>query len=176
MTRNKESHYPFWYLLPSFLFLVKTGYRTLCLNCLLTCLRVSMAVLKHQDEKASWERKGLFSLHSHIVVHHQKEVRTGTQAGLEPGGRSWCRGHERVLLPVLFPTFCSTCFSCSACFLLELRTTRPRMASPIMGWALLHWFLVEKIPYSWIHDSWYTTWHFSPFIVKIIPCYTINSL
>jgi hypothetical protein len=29
--------------------------------------------------------KGLFSLHFPVVVHHQKEVRSGTQAGLEAG-------------------------------------------------------------------------------------------
>jgi len=27
----------------------------------------------HHDQEASWREKGLFSLHFHIAVHHQKE-------------------------------------------------------------------------------------------------------
>jgi hypothetical protein len=34
-------------------------------------VRVSIAAIKHHHQKASWEEKGLFSLHYHIVVHHQ---------------------------------------------------------------------------------------------------------
>jgi hypothetical protein len=61
------------------------------------------------------------------LPHHSsssKEVRTGTQAGQEPGGRSWCRGHGRVLLTGLLP------MACSACFLIEHRTTSPKVAPP----------------------------------------------
>jgi hypothetical protein len=35
------------------------------------------------------------------VPHHSsslEEAREETQTGQEPGGRSWCRGHEEVLL------------------------------------------------------------------------------
>jgi hypothetical protein len=56
-----------------------------------------------------------------------KEVRTGTHIGLEPGGRSWCRGHGGVLLTGLLP------LACSACFLIEPRTTSLGMAPPTMG-------------------------------------------
>jgi hypothetical protein len=75
-----------------------------------------------------------------------KEVRTGTHTGQELGGRSWCRGHGRVLLTGLLP------LACSACFLIEPRTTSPGLAPPTMGWALPSWSLIKKTPYSCI--SW----------------------
>ena len=36
-------------------------------------VRVSIAVTKHHDQKPSWGRKGLFDLHIHIAVHHQRK-------------------------------------------------------------------------------------------------------
>jgi hypothetical protein len=51
-----------------------------------------------------------------------------------------------MLLTGLFP------LACSACFLIEPRTTSQGMAPPTMGWALPPWLLIEKMPYSWI--SW----------------------
>jgi hypothetical protein len=60
------------------------------------------------------------------------ELRTGTHTGQGLGGRSWYRGHGKMLLTGFFPKACSTCF------LLELRTISPGMALPTMGWALLH--------------------------------------
>jgi hypothetical protein len=35
-------------------------------------VRVSIPA-KHHDQEASWEGKGLFSLHFHIAVHHQRK-------------------------------------------------------------------------------------------------------
>jgi hypothetical protein len=52
------------------------------LSCL--CLRVIIAVIKHRS-KVTWGRKSLFALASLFIT---KGVRTGTQAGQEPGGRS----------------------------------------------------------------------------------------
>jgi hypothetical protein len=43
------------------------------------------------------------------------------------GSRSWCRGHGGMLLTGLLP------LACSACFLIELKTTSPGMAPPTMG-------------------------------------------
>lgn len=40
---------------------------------------------KHYDPKASWGGKGLFDWYFHFS---SKEIRTGTLAGEEPGGRS----------------------------------------------------------------------------------------
>jgi len=36
-------------------------------------VRVSTAATKHHDQKASWGGKGLFGLHFHITVHHQRK-------------------------------------------------------------------------------------------------------
>jgi len=47
-----------------------------------------IAVMKRHDQKASWGGKGLFGLYFRITVPSLEEVRTGTQVGQEPGGRS----------------------------------------------------------------------------------------
>ena len=36
----------------------------------LILVRVSIAVMKHQLDEASWGGKGLFSSHFHVAVHH----------------------------------------------------------------------------------------------------------
>jgi hypothetical protein len=36
-------------------------------------VRVSVAVRKHHDHKASWGGKGLFSLYFHIAIHHGRK-------------------------------------------------------------------------------------------------------
>ena len=36
-------------------------------------VRVSIAVAKCHDQKASWGRKGLFGLHFHIAVFHRRK-------------------------------------------------------------------------------------------------------
>ena len=55
---------------------------------------------------------------------------TGTQAGLEPGGRNPCRGHGGELLTGLFSQ------ACSVCSFIESRTTGPGIGPPTVGWAL----------------------------------------
>jgi hypothetical protein len=62
------------------------------------------------------------------------------------GSRSWCRGHEGMLLSVLL------LLACSASLLIEPKTTSPEMAPPTMDWALPPWSPIEKMSYSWI--SW----------------------
>jgi hypothetical protein len=37
-------------------------------------VRVSIAAMKHHDQNASWEGKGLFSLHFHSAVHEQRSL------------------------------------------------------------------------------------------------------
>jgi hypothetical protein len=73
-------------------------------SCLACCLSQGLcSYTKHHDQEASWRWKGLFSLHSHITVHHQRKVRIATHTGQELEGRSWCRGHGGVLLTGLLP-------------------------------------------------------------------------
>jgi len=82
-------------------------------------VKVTTAVMKYHGGK------GLFSLHFHIFVHHQRKPEwILSRAGLEPGGRSWCRGHGGMLLSGLFP------LACSACFLIEPRITVQRWHHP----------------------------------------------
>jgi hypothetical protein len=67
-----------------------------------------------------------------------------------PGSRSWCRGHGGIILTGLLPQ------ACSACFLLEPKTTSPGMASPTRGPP--PWSLIEKMPYSWVSWRHFLTW------------------
>jgi hypothetical protein len=60
------------------------------------------------------------------------------------GNRSWYRGHGGILLTGLL------LLACSACFLIEPKTTSPEMVHPQGD--LPPWSLIEKMPYSWI--SW----------------------
>ena len=75
-----------------------------------------------------------------------EEVRAGAQAGLEPGGRSWCRVHGGVLLTGLLS------MACLVSLLRELRNTSPGMTQSTMGWPLPAWSLIERMLYSWV--SW----------------------
>jgi hypothetical protein len=59
-----------------------------------------------------------------MLLFITKEVRTGTQAGQES---RWCRGHGGMFLP------CLLLLACSACSLIEPKTTSPGMAPPTMG-------------------------------------------
>ena len=64
--------------------------------------------------------KGLFGLHFHITVHHQRTSGQELQQGrnLEAGAKA--EGMEGVLLNGLFTMVYS------ACFLIKPRTARPR--------------------------------------------------
>jgi len=68
------------------------------------------------------------------------------------GSSSWCGGHGGMLLTDWFP------LACSACSLIELKTTSPEMAPPTMGWVLPPWSLVEKMPYSWVSWRHFLNW------------------
>jgi hypothetical protein len=82
--------------------------------------------------KTSWSRsklgrKGFIQLTLPHCCSSLKEVRTGTHTGHKLGGRSWCRGQGEMLLIGLL------LLACSACFLIEPRTTSPEMVPPTMG-------------------------------------------
>ena len=105
---------------------------------------------KHHDQEASWGGKGLFGLHFYHCSS-QKEVRTGTQAGQEPGGRSWCRGHRGGLLTGFLPM--------KVLSLLSYRTQDHQpgeeVVQPTVGWALPHQSLRKStgLPVSSILSS-----------------------
>jgi hypothetical protein len=66
------------------------------------------------------------------------------------GSRSWCRGHGGMFLTGLLP------LSCSACSLIEPKTTRQGWSHP-QG-AFPPWSLIEKMPYSWISWRHFLNW------------------
>jgi hypothetical protein len=74
------------------------------------------------------------------------------------GSRSWCRGHGGMFFTGLRP------LACSACSLIEPKTTSPGMATPTIG----RWSLIEKMPYSWI--SWGFSSRVAPFFVITLVC------
>ena len=76
-----------------------------------------------------------------------EEIRMGTQARLEPGIRRWYRGYGRVLLIGLLP------LACSACFLIESRSTSPEMALLSMGWDLPYQLLTKKCLTAGSHEG-----------------------
>jgi len=69
---------------------------------------------KHHDQEASWGGKGLFSLHFHIAVHHQRK------SGLE---LKQVRKQELKQRPWKGAAYWLAPLACSACFLIEPRTT-----------------------------------------------------
>ena len=65
-------------------------------------VRVTIAVMKHHDQKQLGEKR-VFMLTVSYNGLSSKAVRTETHIGHEPGGRSWCRSHRGVLLTGLLP-------------------------------------------------------------------------
>lgn len=94
-----------------------------------------MAVMNTMTKKANWGEKGLFGLTSRSQSFIEGS-QGKTQAGLEPeagahaeameGAASWLAHHG---LPI------------------ELTTTRPGIAPPIVAWALPHQSLAKKMPH-----------------------------
>ena len=64
--------------------------------------------------------------------------------------RSWCRGHGGMFFTGLLP------LACSACSLIEPKTTSSGVAPPTRG--LPPWSLTEKMPYSWILWRHFLNW------------------
>jgi hypothetical protein len=95
-------------------------------------------------------RKGFIQLTRPTLLFITKERQDWNSS--RSGSRNWCRGHGGMLLTGLLP------LACSICFLIELKTTSPRMAPPTIGWVLSPWTLIEKMSYSWISWRHFLTW------------------
>jgi hypothetical protein len=76
------------------------------------------------QDKASWGVKGLFSLQFYTAVHHQRK---SGQEHKQVRKQELMQIHGGMLLTGLLP------LACSACFLIEPKTTSPDMAPPTMG-------------------------------------------
>jgi hypothetical protein len=98
-------------------------------------VRVSIAVMKHQDRKQLGEERVYFTHHSSIEQHEGRNLNgTGTQRqGLMQ--RPW-RGDSYWLAP-----------HGSLSLLIKPRTTSPGMALPTMGWGLPLQSLIVKVLY-----------------------------
>jgi hypothetical protein len=94
---------------------------------------------KHHDQEASWGGKGLFSLHFHIAVHHQRKSLKQVREQ-ELMQRPWRDVPYWLASPGLLSLLS---------YRTEPKTTSPGMAPPTMGPPSL---ITEKMPYSWI--SW----------------------
>jgi hypothetical protein len=69
-------------------------------------------MMKHQDLKAGWGRKGLFGLCFHIAVHQGNQDRNSNRAGTwrqEMMQRSWRVSNAKLLIGFL-PLVCSASF------------------------------------------------------------------
>lgn len=77
-------------------------------------VRASIVMTKHNYQKASWGRRGLFGFHFHIVIHHHRMQ-----------GRNWNRTGTDVEVM-------EECFlqACSVCFPIMSRTTIPGVTPP----------------------------------------------
>jgi len=105
----------------------------------------SITVMKRHDQKQLGEESFSLPLSQHIYL--QRESGQELKEIKEPGGGSWCRGHGGALLTDLLP------MACSACFLIQPRTTSPGMAPPTMGGALSYQSLIKKVPYRFAYKS-----------------------
>jgi hypothetical protein len=87
-------------------------------------IRIAVAMMKHWP-KASWGEKDLFGFY--IVVHHWRKPGQQHKQGrnLEAGANEGAMEGSCLL-------------AYSICFLIELRTTSPGVASPRVYWALLY--------------------------------------
>jgi hypothetical protein len=85
-------------------------------------------------------------LHFHNTVHHQGSQYRNSKSVQGLWSRNWCGGHWGKLLTGLF------LMAFSACFLIEPRTTSPRMVPPTMDCTLPHQLLIKAMPYSLAHN------------------------
>jgi len=94
-------------------------------------------------------RKGFIQLTSMLLF-----ITKGSQdwKSSRSGNRSWYRGHGGMFLTSLLS------LTCSACSLIDPKTTTPGMALPTMGWVLPPWLLVEKMLYSWVSWRHFHNW------------------
>lgn len=119
--------------------------------CVVVLVRVSIAMMKHHDQKQIGEEMVYLAYTS-----TPQFITKGSQSRNSHREGTWSQEllqkPWRVLLTDLLP------MACSACFLMEPRITSPGMAPTTMSWALPHQSPVKKLPYSlllWGHShSW----------------------
>ena len=109
-------------------------------------VRVTIAVMSHHDQKQCGEERVYFA-HTSIEQFIIKTLRTGTQAGQEPGGRSWCRGQGGALLMRLPPWPAQT----ASCRIQNHKLGEPQRTTK--GWALPINHQLRKCPKVWSYGG-----------------------
>jgi hypothetical protein len=97
---------------------------------------------KHHDQEASWGGKGLFSLHFHTAVHHQRK------SGLE---LKQVRKQEMMQRPWRDVTYWFASPGLLSLLPYTTQDYQPRDGTTHNG-PFHPWSLIEEMPYSWI--SW----------------------
>jgi hypothetical protein len=103
--------------------------------------------------KTLWPRsnlggKSLFRLQFNIEIHYQRKSGPEYTQGRKLEAEVDADAMEKCLLTGLLP------LACSACFLIEPRTTSQGIASPTMGPPTLDHYL-KKFSYTWISQRYF---------------------
>jgi hypothetical protein len=69
--------------------LLHLGAMLMCVVCVTTCLKVSIAVMKYQVQKASWRGKDLFGLLFHRWRNSGQELKQGWNLEAGAGAEAW---------------------------------------------------------------------------------------
>jgi hypothetical protein len=89
---------------------------------LIHCILVRVSIPAQTSwPRTSWGWKRLFGLHFHTAVHHQGSQDWNSSRS---ESRSWYKSHGGIFLTGLLP------LACSACSLIEPKTTSPEMVPP----------------------------------------------
>jgi hypothetical protein len=83
-----------------------------------------MVAMKEHNQIASWGGKGSFGLYIHIALHHWRK--SGQELRTD-------RILETIADAEVTEDYCLLLIACSACPLIELKTTSPQVALPTMG-------------------------------------------
>jgi len=113
------------------------------------CLRQGFSSCTNITTKNQVGEERVYSAYTSTLLFITKENQDWNSS--MSGSSSWCRDHGGMLL-ACFP------MACSACFLIEPKTTSPKMLQSTMGWTLPPWSLVEKISYSWVSWRHFLNW------------------
>ena len=73
-------------------------------------VRVSIAMRKHHDQKASWGGKGLLGLHFSIAVHHQRKPEQELKQGRNLEAGADAEAMEKPCLLARSPWFAQPAF------------------------------------------------------------------
>ena len=109
---------------------------------LIVLVRVSIVLMKHQDQKATWGGRDLLVLHFCITAHQQeksgqklrqgRDLEAGAVAGAMEGAAYWLANQA---------------------FLIEFMTTSPRMTPPTVGCARSSSITNKKTAYRLAHSQ-----------------------